>query len=110
MEDLDPIAGYPNKRAMLEALYVQEGLSIKQIAQRLGTGTATVERWMRLLGIPRRSRGGANSKAEVGWKIHRLDPRVVLRLSIRELAGLVQASESYCWKFIKGVQEGWNSR
>lgn len=108
MDDLDPIAGYPNKRSMLEALYAQEGLSINQVASRIGTGPATVERWMRLLGVPKRGRGGNNSQAKIGWKIHRLDPRLVFRLSIRDLARLVQASESYVYKFVKGAKITWN--
>lgn len=107
MDDLDPIAGYPNKRAMLEALYAEEGLSINQVATRIGTGPATVERWMRLLGVPKRGRGGNNSSAKIGWRLHRIDPRVVLGLPLRDLARLVQASESYVYKFKKGVTTTW---
>lgn len=107
MDDLDPIAGYPTKRAMLEALYAKEGLSIKAVAARIGVSTAAVERWMRLLEIPRRSRGGANSPANLGWRLHRVDPRVVFRVSSRELSRLVSVSESYCWKFVKGAKRLW---
>lgn len=109
MDDFDPIAGYPNKRAMLEALYVQEELSISQVATRLGVGTATIERWLRLLEIPKRSRGGRNNPTRTGWRIHRVDPRVVFCLSLRELAGMVQASESRCWKYKEGVKGLWSS-
>lgn len=109
MDDFDSIAGYPNKRTMLEALYVEEGLSISQIASRLGHGTATVERWLRLLEIPKRSRGGSNNPTRIGWSIHRVDPRVVFCLSLRELARLVQASESRCYKYREGVKALWNS-
>ena len=108
MDDLDPIAGYPNKKSMLEALYAEEGLSINQIASRIGTGPATVERWMRLLGVPKRGRGGNNNQAKIGWRLHRIDPRVVFRLSLRDLARLVQASESYVYKFKRGAQVIWN--
>ncbi|SRR6266446_2266652 len=108
MDDLDPIAGYVNKRAMLEALYVQEGLSVKTISSRLGTSTAAIIRWMRELGVTRRSRGGANSPATLGWKLHRVDPRVVFSLSIHDLSRLVQVSESYAFKFRKGEQVIWN--
>jgi transposase-like protein len=103
MDDIEPIAGYPTKRIMLEALYAQEGLSIKSIAARVGTSPATIERWMRLLEIPKRSRGGANTPAHYGWRIHRIDPRVVLRVSIRALSRMVQVSEAYCYK----VRKGW---
>lgn len=109
MDDLDPIAGYPNKKSMLEVLYVQEGLSINQVASRIGTGPATVERWMRLLGVPKRGRGGNNSQAKIGWRLHRINPRIVHSLSIRDLARLVQASESYVYKFRKGWSVTWNS-
>ena len=108
MDDFDPIAGYPNKKSMLESLYAQEGLSINQIALRIGIGPATVERWMRLLGVPKRGRGGNNSQAKIGWRLHRIDPRVALGLPLRELARLVQASESYCYKTRKGVTTTWN--
>jgi len=110
VDDLDPIAGYSCKREMLNAVYTQEGLSIKTISNRIGVSTAAVERWMRLLGIPRRGRGGDNTKAEIGWRLHRIDPRVVHGLSIRDLARLVSASESYVWKFRKAVMQVWNSR
>jgi hypothetical protein len=102
MDDIEPIAGYINKRAMLEALYVQEGLPIKTIASRIGLGPATVERWMRLLDIPRRTRGGANDPARKGWRIHRLDPRLVLALSISKLSKLTGISESYIFKTKRG--------
>jgi transposase-like protein len=107
MDDFEPIAGYINKRTMLEALYEEEGLSVKSISHRLGISTAAIIRWMRELGIDRRSRGGANSPAHLGWKLHRIDPRVVFRLSIRDVSRLVQVSESYTFKFRKGWQVIW---
>jgi len=109
VDDIEPIAGYPTKRAMLEALYAQEGLSIKSIAARLSLSPATIERWMRLLDVPKRSRGGANTPAYFGWRIHRVDPRVVLRVSIRTLSRLVQVSEAYCYRIKKGWSMTWNS-
>jgi transposase-like protein len=102
MDDIEPIAGYPTKRAMLEALYAQEGLSIKSIAARLSLSPATIERWMRLLDVPKRSRGGANTPAHLGWRLHRVDPRAVFRIPIRALARLVQVSEAYIYRIKKG--------
>jgi hypothetical protein len=107
MDDIEPIAGYRNKREMFQALYDEEGLSIKAIAIRIGTGPATVERWMRMLDIPRRHRGGANTAARLGWRVHRIDPRVVLRVSTRTLSRMVQVSEAYCYKVKKGWMETW---
>lgn len=107
MEDFEPIAGYPNKRTMLEALYTQEGLPIKTISSRLGISTAAVIRWMKELNIPRRPRGGANTPAYLGWRLHRIDPRVVFHLSIHELSNLVQISESYTFKHKKGWSITW---
>src|ERR1700741_40105 len=104
MDDLEPIAGYANKRTMLEELYTHEGLAIREIAERLGVGTATVERWMVGLDIPKRGRGGDNMPAKLGWKIHRLDPRDITHMTVRDLARLVQASESYVWKFRRGME------
>lgn len=107
MDDIEPIAGYPTKRAMLEALYTDECLSIKAIADRLGLGTATIERWMRLLNVPKRHRGGPNTPATLGWKMHRIDPRVTFTLTIKQLASLLGISEAYVYKFRKGATAIW---
>jgi transposase len=109
MEDTEPIAGYPTKRALLENLYVEEGLSISEIARRVGVSTTAVERWLKLLGIPRRGRGGNNNQARIGWKLHRLSQRVVFGLSLRELSKMVSASESRVYKYKEGVTATWNS-
>lgn len=109
MEDLEPIAGYANKREMLNALYIQERLTIKEISKRLEVGSATVERWMRLLGIPRRTRGGPNTPARLGWLLHRLDPRWLHAQSSVDISRATGISEAYCYKFIKGVTQTWNS-
>ena len=109
MDDIEPIAGYPNKRTMLEELYGREGLSIRAISVRLGIGTATVERWMRMLEIPRRTRGGANTPAVLGWKMHHIDPRLIFSLPTRKLANLLGISESYIFKFRRGATATWNS-
>lgn len=108
MDDLDPIAGYPTKRAMLEDLYVKEGLSIHATAKRVGVGPATIERWLRLLAIPKRGRGGDNTTEIVGWRIHRLDPRSVSGLPVRAIAWMVSASESRVWKFKRGREVVWS--
>jgi len=109
MDDLEPIAGYPTKHAMLTALYVEEGLSIHQVADRIGVSTATVERWLRLLEIPKRSRGGRNNSTRIGWTLHRLDPRLVFALSLKDLALIVQGSESRCYKYREQVKRTWTS-
>jgi len=109
MDDTQPICGYPSKRALLEDLYVKEGLSIAQIAGRLEVGTATVERWLRLLEIPRRPRGGDNSTSRLGWTLHRLDPRVVFTHTTARIVEFTGASPSFIWKFRKGVTAIWNS-
>jgi transposase-like protein len=107
MEDIEPIAGYPNKRAMLEAMYVKEGLSIPIIARRLGLGTTTIVRWLHDLQVPTRAPGGDNTRAKLGWRLHRLDPRVVFRHSVRQLAGMVAVSEAYTRRYRKGVTRIW---
>jgi hypothetical protein len=108
MEDTEPCCGYPTKRAMLEDLYVKNQLSIAQIAKRISTGSATIERWLRLLEIPRRSRGGANNTAYLGWNIHRLDPRFVFGSGNRIVAEVIGASTSFVWKYKKGVTDIWS--
>src|SRR5258707_15646755 len=108
MDDLESIAGYVNKRAMLEDLYITEELSIKQVACRIGVGTATVERWLRLLEIPKRSRGGRNNSTRIGGALHRIDPQGKVSLSLKKVASIVQGRESRGYKYREGVKRGWN--
>lgn len=110
MEDNEPIAGYPNKRAMLKALYEDEGLSITQLAKRLDVSNFTLFRWMSELDFPRRPRGGAHSPGRVLWKLHRLDPRVVFKTRDVIVAGWLSCSISIVYKFKRGVYTTWTSR
>lgn len=43
---------------VLQELYVDEGLTVKQVAARIGVSSASVSRWMAELGIEARYIGG----------------------------------------------------
>ena len=109
MDDFEPVAGYKNKRELLEDLYVRERLSISQVAARVGHGVATIDRWLRLLEIPRRGRGGPNNPATIGWAIHRLDPRYVFGASDKDVSRVLRVSGSIVYKYKRGVMAIWNS-
>jgi transposase len=109
VEDNEPIAGYENKRAMLQALYIEEGLSITQLAKRLDVSNFTLFRWMTELDFPRRPRGGAHAPGRVLWKLHRLDPRVLHKSRDVHIAKWLSCSVSIVYKFKRGVYLTWSS-
>jgi transposase len=49
---------HAEKREMVERLYVTEGLSIRQVAERMGVTFQAVQSMLARRGIPRRPRGG----------------------------------------------------
>jgi len=61
--------GYPTARKLLNDMYHKQGLTISQIAVRLGISVPSVIAIMREEHIPRRPRGGPNhrkSKRKLG--------------------------------------------
>ena len=51
---------HAEKREMVERLYVTEGLSIRQVAERMGVTFQAVQSMLARHNIPRRPRGGNN--------------------------------------------------
>ena len=49
---------HAEKREMVERLYVTEGLSIRQVAERMGVTFQAVQSMLARHNIPRRARGG----------------------------------------------------
>lgn len=63
-ESWEPIAktlGYPDEKSMLVDLYEKEGLSITDLAKKLGYARNSVRRRLLEYGIKPRSRGGLNN-------------------------------------------------
>jgi transposase len=105
----EPIAGYPNIKAMLEDLYVREGLSIPKVAARMDVSNPTVFAWLKRCGIPSRNRGGAFNPGTNQWKIHRLDPRYVWTQSNNNIAVILGISYSLVYKFKREAAMTWNT-
>lgn len=57
--------GYPNEEEMLRDLYIQQHMSIAQIAYALGYAYGNVYRRLCTLRIPMRPRGGANNNKRI---------------------------------------------
>lgn len=108
MEDL-PIAGYASTTEMLEDLYINEGLTMMQIAMRLDVNHETIRKWMQELGVPIRKPGGANRHPKLSWSLHRMDPRVVYKNHDLFLASLLGCSRSIVYKYKKRMAEIWTS-
>jgi hypothetical protein len=109
MEDWGAIAlylGYETELEMLTDLYVTKGMSCKEIAARVSMGQPTVLRRLRLAGIERRSRGGAQSSQRQWYRLHMCDQRWVFGTSLTVLAKRLRVSVSLVYKFRRGVRRG----
>lgn len=91
--------GYDDAEDMFKDLYVTQGLSMSQISRRLGLGPATVNNWLRKLGISTRSRGGANRSSVLHYKLHLMDQRYVFTKSNAFLADILRMNPSYVYKY-----------
>ena len=78
--------GYKDEPSMWEDLYINQELSIATIARILSVGSATVNRRIRLCGIPTRSRGGAKNYWPMRRNIFRYDQRLLYSLPVDEVS------------------------
>jgi hypothetical protein len=110
-DDLARQVGYANRHDMLFNMYVEQGLSLKEIGQRIGASGHAVMRQLDKLFIERRSRGGFNNLAGQTRKLHRLDQRVIMRYNLDATAKLVGVSTSLLYKYRRAINEEdvWNS-
>jgi hypothetical protein len=88
---------FRNERDMLETFY--ETMSIAEIANRLGVGTATINRRLNLCGIEKRSRGGDNTKARLSVLLYHIDQRTVMAMPGNEFAATFGISKSRVYKY-----------
>ncbi len=108
-EDWGAIAlylGYKDEREMLIDMYEVQGLSCKQIAERVSMGQPTVLRRLRIAGIDRRPRGGAQSSQRQWARLHMMDQRRVFGTGLSKLARQLKVSVSLVYKFKRGVRYG----
>jgi len=107
MEDWDGIgrsAGYSNEKEMLEAFYLEDGLSVKDIGKRLGCGIATIANRLAKHGIPKRTRGGPNNTHRLTRILFRLDQRLVFSTPSAELGKRLNMHESTVYKYKRSVE------
>lgn len=90
---------FQDERSMYMALYIEQGLSVIDIAERLKAGTATINRRMALWKIPKRSRGGARRSADNKVFLFYMDQRVVVSLKNSLLSEMVGCSYSVVYNY-----------
>jgi hypothetical protein len=102
--------GYSNKHEMLEDLYLNQHLSLHQIAERLDCSPHCVGRNLAREQIDRRSRGGKNNPSNQTHKLFLLDQRVVLNGDFIITAKHCFVSTSLLYHYRKLMKEGtWTS-
>ena len=108
-EDWDALAGvlgYRNEKEMFEDLYLAQRISISRLALKLGAGSATVARRIRLCGIDRRPRGGANNLSKSKQRLYYMDQRLVLVRPLVKEAERLKIHPSTLYKYRRGVIGG----
>ncbi len=90
---------FKSERSMYEALYVEQGLSINEIAERLKVGSATINRRINLWKIPKKSRGGARRSADKRQALWYMDQRVICSVKNAYLADMTGCSYSMIYNY-----------
>jgi hypothetical protein len=100
--------GYENEKQMLEDFYCddKQGLSVKEISEKFGAGTATISRRLQMNNIDKRGRGGANNTAKARQRLHRMDQRVVMLGETHTVCRVADVCLSTLYKYRKGVTGG----
>jgi predicted transcriptional regulator with HTH domain len=108
MADWNSIAqllGYENEEQMLYDMYHRNQLPLSQIAEKLGSGRATIRRRLELYEIQRRPRGGANNQSNKRVLLHLMDQRYVRSALGNEIAHVVNSHPSTVYKYLRGEKE-----
>lgn len=108
MVDWNTIAqmlGYTNEKQMLYDMYHRNRLPIQDIAERLGSGRATIRRRLEMHDIIRRARGGANNQSNKRVLLYLLDQRFVRTAPFNLLAHVVNSHSSTVRKYLRGEKE-----
>jgi AcrR family transcriptional regulator len=97
--------GYRDEEKMLRDMYYNHGLSLNEIADKLGVGKATIRGRMGMYDMQRRKRGGPNNQSLKRVALHLMDQRRVRSESIVEVAKAVSAHPSTVWKYLNTKEE-----
>jgi DNA-binding CsgD family transcriptional regulator len=97
--DLAASLGYKSDYQMFYDLYLGNNLSLSQIAKKIGYSSATIDAQLRRLGLPKRTRGGANNIAKYKRLLHLMDQRYVYQQTSSQLAKLLGCHSSTVWKY-----------
>jgi hypothetical protein len=100
--EIAQLVGYADEEQMLRDMYHQLHLSVNEIADKLGSGKATILRRMKMYGIEVRGRGGANNQSHKRALLHLLDQRFVRSNPSQDVAKVINAHQSTVWKYLKG--------
>src|SRR5262252_11039608 len=101
--------GYPTEAAMWEDLYISQGLSIPQLAERLDYGTHTIRRRLIVNKIERRPAGGPRVMTYQRERLFRMDQRALWTIPTIEVAHIMDISTAVVYKYlklVKGDQDG----
>lgn len=90
---------FKDEKHMFETFYVEEGLSVNEIAERLNVGTATVNRRMSAYNINKRPRGGPRKTADKRSILFYLDQRVVMAMPNKLLSEVYGMSYSVVYQY-----------
>lgn len=95
--------GYEDYKYLLEDLYINDGLTVKQVAAKLNKSTFTISHHLEEYGIPKRRPGGAQNLSKKKWKLFRLDPRVIWSFDNITLGNLLKMDKSTVYKYKREV-------
>lgn len=97
--------GYPDERSMFVDLYENQGISVIQLGDRLGFTRGTIARRLALLGIVKRSRGGANNEFAQRFRLWRFDQRMLFCSSKGVLSEVLQISTVTLQSYLASLGE-----
>jgi hypothetical protein len=89
--------GFKDEKDMLVSLY--EGASIPEMAEVLRSSTGTILKRLIRYDIPRRKRGGVQSKASTRYKMFHVDQRIIMVLGLTECSASIGVSTSSLYKY-----------
>lgn len=105
-EDWDAYArrfGYKNEWDMFYDLYIVQKISVISLGERFGRNRGTIARRLDILGITKRSRGGANNQFSQQFRLWRFDQRI-LHLFGREIADVLEVSSATLKNYLESLR------
>lgn len=91
---------YANEKEMFVDLYKTRGISVIELGKRLGFTRGTIARRLGLLGIIKRSRGGANNQYTQRIRLWRIDQRLLYCFNRNEVARVAKVSLATLQSFV----------